>query len=295
MGREVKRVALDFEWPMNKRWEGFLNPHYADCKQCSSCEGLGMAPWGVRIHEQWHGGGAEFHPSNVGLPPLTADSPILIGQATEKTEREAWHYGSGPAAVGREAARLANLFNGYKSNHLTQAEIDIIDAAGGFDEIKHVRKPDGTWVPRNGRITPEIHTATAISSHFRISYMPLLEALAATNGSYLCQKCDGEGSTWASEDAERLADEWNPTEPPEGDGWQLWETVSEGSPVSPVFATAEELAAWLGGPKSSQRDGVMESVTEEQWLKFLKGPGWAPSAIARNGVLVSGVVGVIEA
>ena len=26
-------------------------------------------------------------------------------------------------------------------------------------------------------------------------------------------------------------------EPPIGDGWQVWETVSEGSPVTPVFAT----------------------------------------------------------
>jgi hypothetical protein len=31
---------------------------------------------------------------------------------------------------------------------------------------------------------------------------------------------------------------------PTGDGWQLWETTSEGSPVSPVFETAEALAGW---------------------------------------------------
>lgn len=40
------------------------------------------------------------------------------------------------------------------------------------------------------------------------------------------------------------AEAWEATEPPEGDGWQLWETTSEGSPISPVFATAEELADW---------------------------------------------------
>lgn len=29
--------------------------------------------------------------------------------------------------------------------------------------------------------------------------------------------------------------------PPKGDGYQLWETTSEGKPMSPVFATLDEL------------------------------------------------------
>lgn len=37
---------------------------------------------------------------------------------------------------------------------------------------------------------------------------------------------------------------WEPTDPPTGDGWQLWETTSEGSPVSPVFSTPSLLANW---------------------------------------------------
>lgn len=294
MGREVKRVALDFNWPMNKVWNGFLNPHYADCKQCSSCEGMGMAPWAVRVHEQWHGSGALFHPSDSGLPPLTADNVILIEQATAKTERDAWHYGSGPAAIHREAARLADLFNGYKRNHLTQAEIDIMIEGGSLDELKHVRLPDGSWVAREGtKITPEIYTATSISSHYRQSYTPILEALVPTNGDYTCKECGGEGSIWSSPDAERLADEWEPIQPPEGEGWQLWETVSEGSPVSPIFATAEELASWLAGPESSEADGVNSGTSRDQWLKFLQGPGWAPSLIGIGGNLMGGVQGIM--
>lgn len=294
MGRELKRVALDFKWPMNKVWEGFLNPHYGDCKQCPSCNGLGMTPWAARVHEQWHGGDAPFHPSDVGLTPLTADNIILIQQATEKTERAAWHYGTGPAAIQREAARLAGLFNSYKRNHLTQAEIDIMLEGGSLDGLKHVRLPDGSWVDREGTtITPEIFTATAISSHYNHSYLPLLDALVPTNGSYTCKACDGEGSIWSSKEAERLAEEWEPLQPPEGEGWQLWETVSEGSPVSPVFATAEELASWLAGPESSEADGVNRGTSRDQWLKFLKGPGWAPSMIAVGGNLMGGVQGVM--
>jgi len=69
-----------------------------------------------------------------------------------------------------------------------------------------------------------------------------------------CQLCD-EGKI--GEDYCRLC--WGDKyvgftiEPPEGVGWQMWEDTSEGSPISPVFKTAEELAQWLednGAPKS---------------------------------------------
>ncbi len=38
MGREVKRVALDFEWPLNEVWEGFIDPYW---RQCAECKGSG--------------------------------------------------------------------------------------------------------------------------------------------------------------------------------------------------------------------------------------------------------------
>lgn len=95
------------------------------------------------------------------------------------------------------------------------------------------------------------------------------------------------GSVWISDEAKRLAEEWEPHEPPEGEGWQLWETVSEGSPVSPVFATAEELPAWLAGPEGTERRGVNSEMTEEQWLRFLK--GWAPSMVVAGGKVMSGI------
>lgn len=49
-----------------------------------------------------------------------------------------------------------------------------------------------------------------------------------------------------------------------GDGWQLWETTSEGSPQSPVFATADELAEW-----AAHNATVFASVTatKAEWLK----------------------------
>jgi hypothetical protein len=59
-----------------------------------------------------------------------------------------------------------------------------------------------------------------------------------------CPTCEGEGAVYASDEQRAAHEAWEPTEPPTGDGWQLWETTSEGSPVSPVFETAESLAEW---------------------------------------------------
>src|SRR5688500_10810019 len=40
-------------------------------------------------------------------------------------------------------------------------------------------------------------------------------------------------------------DEWEPEGPPEGEGWQVWENTTEGSPCSPVFPSSDELFEWL--------------------------------------------------
>lgn len=37
MGREIKRVPLDFDWPVDKLWRGYINPHYASCPKCGGC------------------------------------------------------------------------------------------------------------------------------------------------------------------------------------------------------------------------------------------------------------------
>ena len=63
--------------------------------------------------------------------------------------------------------------------------------------------------------------------------------------------------------------------PPAGDGWQLWETVSEGSPISPVFTTPEELARWM----VSGRSAWMMPTDYDAALRFITGSGWAPSMV----------------
>src|ERR1035437_1164735 len=53
-----------------------------------------------------------------------------------------------------------------------------------------------------------------------------------------CPACQGHGNIATAEQRAIL-------EVPTGEGWQVWETVSEGSPITPVFATDVELIDWL--------------------------------------------------
>lgn len=69
----------------------------------------------------------------------------------------------------------------------------------------------------------------------------------------------------------------------------MWETVSEGSPISPVFATPEELARHM----AATRWGADRGTPYETWLAFIRGPGWAPSMVGTSGRLMNGVEGIV--
>ena len=69
--------------------------------------------------------------------------------------------------------------------------------------------------------------------------------------------------------------------------YMMYEDTSEGTPISPAFATPEELARWLAdtGASSFGKD----TASYEGWLRVAKG-GWAPSAVSiGGGPLTSGV------
>lgn len=59
-------------------------------------------------------------------------------------------------------------------------------------------------------------------------------------------------------------------------GYCMYETTSEGSPISPVFATPEELAHWLADNGASSFGD--STATYEQWLRVCHG-GYAPSMV----------------
>ena len=71
---------------------------------------------------------------------------------------------------------------------------------------------------------------------------------------------------------------------------QMYETTTEGTPISPVLKTAKELARWLADNNASAFAG--EGASYEDWLSMIQGGGYAPSAVSVGGVLKSGVSGM---
>lgn len=85
--------------------------------------------------------------------------------------------------------------------------------------------------------------------------------------------------------------------------WQIYETVSEGTPVSPPFATKEELVEYLveNGDFWDQRrrkEG-RGGINCDPWSRkaaenFVFGSGWAPSFISNGSSIMSGVEAMAE-
>ena len=81
-----------------------------------------------------------------------------------------------------------------------------------------------------------------------------------------CPVCNGEGIMWFSDEIKEKAENFKGYDPPEVEGFQLWETTSEGSPTSPVFKTLEELCEWC---EKNATTFASHKATKEEWFKML--------------------------
>ncbi len=68
--------------------------------------------------------------------------------------------------------------------------------------------------------------------------------------------------------------------------YMMYETCSEGTPISPAFSTPEELARWLVDNNASAF--ADQTASYKAWLNIAYG-GFAPSAVMIGGQLLSGV------
>lgn len=289
MGRELKRVSLDFEWPANKIWQGYMNPHYAKSHDCAACAGRGSSPEARRLEDQWYGN-APFTPEDRGSTPFTPSHPAVMAFAERNVARAPEYYGSGEAAIHREAQRLADHFNQGWSHHLNADDVAALIEGGRLMDLTHTWTPESRWQPKEPAYvpTPEEVNIWSLSGmgHDSINQWIVVGAECKRLGiNQECLHCKGEGTIWDSPEDEHAAEAWTRSEPPAGDGYQIWETVSEGSPISPVFATPEELAQYMAGRKW----GADSGSSYETWLKFINGPGWAPSMVSDGGGIHSGV------
>lgn len=135
--------------------------------------------------------------------------------------------------------------------------------------------------------------------HSEICFKPLHQAAPGMIATELAER-----NAEAIEDDEPPcydAAGWMPDWPKEErTHWQIYETVSEGTPVSPVFATKDELLEWMVQPidRTSIYNGgadwqCMQGRSREsaaQWLDL----GWSPSGVMVNGVMMDGVEGMLK-
>lgn len=296
MGRELKRVALDFSWPLKKVWSGFVNHHAGKSKTCPHCQGSGSSPFASHLKDRWYGY-APFHPSERGSAPFEPSHPAVHAFAERNVKCSPEYYGPfSEEVVLREANRLLSHWNGQWCHHLNDDDVAALVAADRLYVLTHTWSRETGWKKKEPAHVPTAAEVNAWSigpgmGHDGINCWVVITAECKRLGEPVnCIHCDGEGSLWASAEDRKAYDEWEQTEPPEGEGYQIWETVTEGSPISPVFATPEQLARYMAG----RRWGADEGTPYEGWLAFINGPGWAPSLVGGPDGVKGGVSAVVE-
>lgn len=289
MGREIRRVPLDFNWPLDQVWEGFLSPDKFDETPCPDCTS-GYSPQAQNLYDLWYGK-IPFDPATTGSTPWRHDSPAVRAFAERNIANAPDYYGSGEAATVREAQRLADHFNSGWLHHLAQDDVNALVEAGRLRDLTHRWSEETRRLEKiEPAVTPTAEQVNEWSlrgmGYDCINASVAIRARCEREGiDDTCPTCNGHASLEKYEGQRAEAEAWEPTGPPKGDGWQLWETVSEGSPVSPVFPTADELAVWMSDPERGDR-----WVPQEVAARFIA-EGWAPSFISGPGThgLVSGV------
>lgn len=276
MGREVKRVVAGFDWPLSKVWEGFLQPDWLDADPCPACE-HGLSADGKRLHDEWYGY-RDFDPKSTGSAPFTVDTAEVRAFAERNIANAPDYYGSGEDAVVREAERLLKHWNSMWMHHLAQEDVDALIEDGRLWDFTRVFIPGTGWQDRDEPYRPTAREVNLWSlrgfGHDSLNAHIVIRARCEREGlSYTCGVCGGSGSRERFVGQAQIAENWECIEPPAGEWWQIWETVSEGSPVTPAFETPEELAEYWAG----NRGGSAESA-----LAWITNGGWAPTLIASS-------------
>lgn len=294
MSRQVRRVPIDFDWPLKETWGGYLMPDELRLPKCPDCDGGGYSPEARHLHNLWYGY-VPFSPEDNGSTPLTPETPAVRARAERNVTTAPEYYGTGEGATYWEAQRLADHWNSSWAHHLNADDVAALVAGGRLYDFTHTWKRGDGWQPIDPPVMPapgQVNEWSILSfGHDSINAHIAIRARCEREGSPVtCATCDGEGNIGTPE--QRAAHEaWEETKPPTGEGWQLWETTSEGSPTSPVFASGDELAVWMSQNPCGFGGDAISLETAMTWVH---GDGWAPSMISVGGCLMDGVTGVVE-
>lgn len=162
---------------------------------------------------------------------------------------------------------------------------------------REVRRVPADWQHPKHQV-PDWHTTRMVERYKPLypgdGYQPRVDEWDAEcalwkRGEHEDQKDEGERpecyEQWAGQRPHR--DDYMPNWPTEQrTHLMMYEDTTEGTPISPAFATPEELARWLVDNGASAFGSSTGSY--EGWLRVARG-GWAPSMVASAAGVVSGV------
>lgn len=235
--RELKRVPLNFNAPLNVVWKGYCNPYPAKVT-CHHCEGEGVNTATLKLSRSFR----PFGNRNRGWhDKITQDEvQALVDKNRLMAFTHTWKKGEG------QKRRSDNYIP-------TADEVNAVQSKG----LLHTHDFFNKWI--------------------------LVKARAERLGVYgECRWCRGNGTLpQPNPKIKKLHKKHDVGEPPTGEGYQLWETCSEGSPISPVFRNVEDLAHWCADNATVFGS---EKASIEQWLKMFS----TEEGVEAGSVLVMG-------
>jgi hypothetical protein len=209
------------------------------------------------IGETWSGYINPYYDDKFECPKCDGTSYTFAHRRLEDLVRLIMLSGSDAAKPDKSAHpyfRQDSLHNSYG----IVADPDMVELTAGLAG----RQPDSIW------------------GHDSSDSWKAVKAVIAAAGLDadvwgLCDYDDG----LTNEDASARAN-WTPADPPVGECYQVWETVSEGSPISPVFTNAEECAEWVSENESCDLAAARRFVDL----------GYAPSfSFMTSGLITTGI------
>lgn len=328
MGRELKRVPLDFDHPIGVLWPGYVREQPLEC---THCQGTGLSPDGQRLSNEWYGweestidpdivaflGGKSVHPGEIGtFDPVaygsklyTRDTPglwdVIFNKIKHSIRCGIWHqqregivseeHGVVEAMVdelarnitdydvSRELDRMLKIWNRCWQNHLIAEDVKALMDERRLVDFTHrprtteqeaeLKETGGYWLKEWNGYTPTPEEVNLWSlygmGHDTINQWVCTSARAKREGlNNVCEHCGGDGHIFANDGEKYDYENWERTDPPTGDGYQLWSTTSEGSPISPVFDTLEKLCDWCAEYASVFGS---EGASKREWMEMLGG------------------------
>jgi hypothetical protein len=245
---------------MKAIWSGYKNPYYRHAAKCPKCDGGGYSPEYKHLEAKWYGN-APFKPEENGSVPYMPTDKVIVDHITRKVSRNSSQWpGTGERKVEIEAARMCEHYNTRWCYHIAQEDVDVLVEKGRLsDLVKHLGRTPTAKEVNEWSLDGFGHDSSN-------AWYCIKARLAKASLPDLCGDCDGDGNIWDSDENRLKAEGWSREEPPTGGGFQLWETTTEGSPASPVFATLRELCTWCAD--NATTFGTSKA-TADQWEAML--------------------------